>query len=243
MSQETALSPGDEATLWAALQQGDPAARQSLIAAYLPFARILAAKVYARRIEQDLEFEEYLQFATLGMIEAVDRFDAGLGVLFRTYAAHRISGAIRNGLEHLSEKRQQIATRQRLLEERRQSGLAAEQHSGDVFQQLAEMAIGLALGYMLDDAAAYQHPDAVQPEQLYNASELRQLRERVLKLVAGLPPQEKLVIKYHYLQQQSFTEIADTMQLSKGRISQIHRRALQLLREMNSSINRYDVAW
>jgi RNA polymerase sigma factor for flagellar operon FliA len=39
------------------------------------------------------------------------------------------------------------------------------------------------------------------------------------------------VVKYHYFQNLEFTEIASMFGLTKGRISQIHKRALLLLRE------------
>jgi RNA polymerase sigma factor for flagellar operon FliA len=65
----------------------------------------------------------------------------------------------------------------------------------------------------------------------YRSVELRELRERLLELVRQLPPQERRVIQGHYLQEQPFDAIAGGMGLSKGRISQLHRSALQHLRE------------
>jgi RNA polymerase sigma factor for flagellar operon FliA len=61
--------------------------------------------------------------------------------------------------------------------------------------------------------------------------EIRELRERVRDLVQGLPEQERFVVYRHYLQQQPFDDICTAMKLTKGRVSQIHRRALLRLRE------------
>jgi RNA polymerase sigma factor for flagellar operon FliA len=51
------------------------------------------------------------------------------------------------------------------------------------------------------------------------------------ELVSMLPEQEQIVVKSHYYQHLRFEQIAETMHLTKGRISQIHHRALQRLQE------------
>lgn len=250
MTQDFAPSPpslslADEPALWKAVGAGAAAAREKLIEAYLPFARMLAAKIFASRIDHDLEFNEYFQFGTVGLIEAVDRFDPDLGIMFKTFAAQRINGAILNGLESLSEKRVQVSTRKQLQIERRDSARAALETAGtgDVFQQLAEVAIGLALGYILDNPETYRHEDAVQAEHQYAGLEMRQLRNSMQALISGLPQRERMVIKYHYLNQFSFTQIADTMGVSKGRVSQIHHNGLELLRASMRSVKACDLAW
>ncbi|GAB2842921.1 FliA/WhiG family RNA polymerase sigma factor [Pseudoduganella ginsengisoli] len=232
--------PGEE-TLWAAVRAGDDAARARLLEAYLPFAGVMAARMYAGRIEHDLDYEDYLQFGTIGLIEAADRYDPAHGVLFKTYAAHRINGAIQNGLEQMSEKRVQVSTRQRLRAERREGAVIAEDK--DVFQQLADIAVGLAIGYLIDEPEAYLQEDASAPPVQYGGMELQQLRNRMQALVDGLPPRERLVIKYHYLQQLPFNLIAESMGLTKGRVSQIHSKALALLREAMKAVKACDVAW
>ena len=41
-------------------------ARGRIIESYLPFARMMAAKTYAKRTYPELEFQDYLQYATIG---------------------------------------------------------------------------------------------------------------------------------------------------------------------------------
>jgi RNA polymerase sigma factor for flagellar operon FliA len=239
------LAPAEEPALWTAARAGERTARDRLIEAYLPFVRVMAAKVYAGRIDSDLEFNEYLQFGTIGLIESVDRFDPALGIGFKTFSAHRINGAILSGLETLSEKRVQISTRKRLQIERRDSAKAtlADKGSKDLFQQLAEVAIGLALGYILDNPVTYQHEDATVADHQYAGLEMEQLRHRMQGLIGTLPQRERMVIKYHYLNQFPFTQIADTMGITKGRVSQLHRNALELLRTSMRAVSACDVAW
>jgi len=58
--------------------------------------------------------------------------------------------------------------------------------------------------------------------------------------VQSLPAQEKRVIHSHYFQEVEFDEIASTMRLSRGRISQLHRQALLHLKE---GLRPCDVSW
>lgn len=238
MPKTDALLPDDlalqsaELSLWKNLRLGDELARQQLIESYLPFARMLAAKLFAKRIDSDLEFEEYMQFASLGLIQAVDHFDHTRQIQFSTFAAHRIKGSVLNGLEHMSEKREQISTRRQLREERNLSIKAVlSEPEVDTFQQLAEIAISFAFGYILENPVTYHHEDAISEDSVYAGLELKQLREKVRYLVNRLPHKERIIIKSHYLNHLPFNTIADTLQLSKGRIAQLHKNALSLLHQ------------
>ena len=69
---------------------GDIDARQQLITYYLPYARMMAAMLYGRRTHDEVEFADYLQFARVGLVEAVDRYDPTQGAQFKTFAAKRV---------------------------------------------------------------------------------------------------------------------------------------------------------
>ncbi len=71
-------------------------------------------------------------------------------------------------------------------------------------------------------------------EQFYDGVALREIKRRLVELVDALPDQERRVVKYHYFQNIDFTEIAAVLGVTKGRISQIHKRALVLLREAHA---------
>lgn len=227
----------DAAAMWRAyVHEAAPERRERLLAHYLPFARMLAAKMYAGRTHMQVEFDEYLQLGRLGLIEAIDRFDPARGYKFETYAASRINGAILSGMEAYSEVHEQVAARKRVVAARLASlkeGAAAAIEPVDVFAYLAELAIGLAVGFALDNPAMYQDVEAGAQYQdnTYTGVELKQLRARISALVEGLPGKHRQVIAYHYLQQFAFEEIADMLQLSRGRIAQIHKEALLKLRE------------
>ncbi|RIX79084.1 sigma-70 family RNA polymerase sigma factor [Acidovorax cavernicola] len=171
--------PDITAPLWVRWRaQGDEAARDALIRHYLPYARMMAAGLYGRRTTNDVEFEDYLQLARIGLIESVDRFDPSQGNQFNSFASKRVQGSMLNGLARLTEKNQQISVRSRLQQERlaaikheaaqddadadmedssegsvgtRRTGASDSRTADKLFKYLAEVGIGIALGVLLED--------------------------------------------------------------------------------------------
>ena len=237
---ETGTADGArEAGLWQRLRErGDDDARDALLAMHMPYARVIAASLYAKRFHDEVEFGDYLQLASVGMLEALTRFDPSRGVQFRSFAARRMQGAILNGLERLTEKQQQIAARQRLRAARLEDvRSAAAQDAADPLrdpQQLAryvaQVGIGLALCWILEGSGMVEDADAATALPFYRGTALSQLRQRLLRAVDALPAAERQVLRSHYLQEVPFETIAGMMCLTKGRISQIHKQALQRLR-------------
>lgn len=231
--QWSAAQAGARWTAFAA--SGDALLREQLVTAYLPFARILAAKQYATRTHQEVEFDDYLQFARIGLLEAVDRFDPARGYKFETFAAPRIRGAILNGLASYSELHEQVAARRRAMQQRVAALQDDRPDPADpdaVFGYLAELAIGLALGLALEQSGMVRSsPEPGYRDNTYASVELKQLRARIRSLLDNLPDTQRRVIEYHYLQQLPFEEVAGMLALSKGRIAQLHKEALRRLRD------------
>jgi RNA polymerase sigma factor for flagellar operon FliA len=236
-STTTAPRAGDEQALWHNLRAtADADARDQLLALHLPYARIVAATYYSKRFHDEIEFGDYLQYASIGLLEALERFDPDRGAQFRTFAARRMHGAILNGIERLSEKQQQIAARQRLRAERvdaakQLAGGDPGKLAGDkLCDYVAEVGLGLALAWLLEGTAMVEVTERAEVTPFYRHAEIRQVRERLLQAVDSLPAQERTVIRSHYLQDVPFEAVATTLNLTKGRISQIHKQALQRLR-------------
>ena len=226
-------APGcDLDLLWTRYANGrEIGARNALAGRYAEFARMMAAKAYGRRTSQDVEFDDYLQYARLGLIESIERYDPSHGAKFETYAAIRINGAILNGLESASELHEQLAASRRRVAERTAALRAASTAGtrGDVFDRLAEIAIGLAVGFMLEGSGMIQDEQATVPDNTYSSVELRQMRRRLHDTIAQLPERQRHVVHAHYVQDQAFDEIATALKLSRGRVSQLHKEALSTL--------------
>jgi RNA polymerase sigma factor for flagellar operon FliA len=229
-----AAQPHSEvAGLWQALQEvGDPSAREQLIIRYGDFARMIAAKLYGTRRDDTVPFKDYLQYAQIGLIEALDRFDASLGASFESYSSHRIRGSILNGLSRQTELRAQRVYWREVIAERRQSVQGSpEAASATTLEDFARLAMGLAIGLMLEDADACERADDTVEANPYAGTELSQMRERVRTSVEQLPARERDILQRHYYEQREFQEIAAELGVTKGRVSQLHARALQRVRE------------
>lgn len=232
-SPDRSSAPSTElAARWS--QRHDPRHRAVLVDSFTGLVRRLAARCYAKRIGNELQFGDFVQFGMVGLLEALDRFNPALGVRFETFAAYRIEGAIWNGVQTLSELQQQVAARRGLLGDRSASlAQASEGGEASALERLANVAIGLALGFALEDSGLYQDDEAAAPDNAYSRLELAQLNQHIAALVDKLPDQERLVIFRHYFQQVRFDEIALTLGVTKGRVSQIHHAGLRRLREMH----------
>ena len=247
----------DEQQLWLRWRDAnDATAREALVDRHLPYARTIAATYYGKRMHDDIEFGDYLQYARVGLLESVDRFDPSVGVQFRTFAARRMHGAVLDGIERLTEKQQQIAVRQRLRRERTGSikdattavraASSTDRDGEGLFRYLADVGIGLAICHLLEGTGMVDNgddPDTGARNSHYAPLEMAQLQRRLHALVGQLGAQQRTVIRYHYLQEQSFEDIAHLMSVTRGRVSQIHRQALSILRSSLAAESACGVSW
>jgi RNA polymerase sigma factor for flagellar operon FliA len=69
----------EERVLWQNLRAtSDPDSRDRLLALHMPYARVVAATYYSKRFHDEIEFGDYLQYASIGLLEALERFDPGV---------------------------------------------------------------------------------------------------------------------------------------------------------------------
>ena len=235
----------DGAGLWPAYRATrDESVRARLVVQYMEFARMLAARMYGRRTYEGLEFDDYLQLARVGLLEAIDRYDPDGGAKFETFATRRINGAILNGIATYSELQEQVAARRR-VEAERLDGLHGEApRHGDaaaLFAYLADLAVGLAVGFALEGTALVHDDSASSTSHPYDGLALKQMRTRLKEVLATLPDRQRKVLTWHYLEQRSFDEIGAALNVSRGRISQLHKQALDALRQQWG--NRDTVDW
>lgn len=220
--------------LWEAFSRSrDTQTRWQLIEHYMPFARIMAARAYGLRPDASSSFDDYLQYARVGLIEAVDRFDTSRNVSFESYSAHRIRGAILNGIGKESEIAAQRDFWRTRMPDRMQSVVAEIVSTPEraSLSDLIEITVAVALGLVLDENPGDPVDDAPRSNP-YAAAELEQFSRLVKTCVEELPEREREVIKGHYFNQLEFQVIAERYAVTKGRVSQLHGKALLRLREM-----------
>jgi RNA polymerase sigma factor FliA len=222
-----------EASLWRRYRiEADLDCRETLFNRYVALARSIAARHYYRRPVKRAERTDFEQFAYEGLLQAIDRFDPLLGVPFPAYARRRIAGSIVDGIAKMSEVDAQISHRHRIEQERLRSlarldAIAPE----DALSALSDLAMGLALGLMLEGTSVMgSRGGADSRPSAYESLEWREIQARLLREVGKLPEKEAIIVRQHYDNGLNFAQIAELLDLSRGRISQLHRSALERLR-------------
>ncbi|WP_172200487.1 sigma-70 family RNA polymerase sigma factor [Niveibacterium sp. COAC-50] len=207
----------------------------ALAVQHLDLVRILAAKLYRRRWSEEVPFDDYLQSGMVGLLEAAHRFDPRQGTSFASFASPRVTGAIIDSLADATERNCQLATARRLRQERA-ANLADTQDTRDdsaegALARIAEIVVDLAVGFMLEDSPCFRDGTETVEPQGYASAATRQAREQLRAAFAQLDERRREIIERHYFQHETFSDIAQTMQLTRSRIAQLHREALSQLRQ------------
>lgn len=221
-----------ERQLWDDYRRGLQIARDQLLEKYLPFAKHVAAALYAKRAVNDIEFGDYLHLAYLGLLEAMQRYRLDASAQFTTFASFRIRGAILNGIPRMSEVGDQIAYARRVQAERTRSLLGERKEVPDDVAGMMELLVGIALTYQIDEVLETEEPNLHSDAEPYSSRAYDELQHRLRDALARLPDRQQQIIRYHYYHQIAFEEIAEMLGVSKSRISQLHKHAVQTIREM-----------
>ncbi len=225
----------DEQRLWASFAESKSKKnRERLFAKYLPLARRLAAKYANLEARISIEYADLFQLACTGLLESIDRFKPELGVPFRYFANRRINGAILNGIAKHSELSQQISTQRRMAKERMHSlkdGAGNPSSLDEALTALGDIAAGLALGLILEESARGSAESIDTMPGAFETVAWKQMVKLVRDSIEQLPAREKDIMIWHYIEGLTFEHISALLGLTKGRISQVHKAAIALLRK------------
>lgn len=186
-------------------------------------------------------FEDLLQAARLGLVEAAARFDPSAGASFATYAVPIMLGEVRRLVERAGAVGGLRSARALVREaERHRKRLEAQQGREPTLAGVAE-AMGVdaaelsaAVGALADpvpvDAGL---PEAVEAPILADpaASDAWTDRLAVRQALGRLPPDLKQIVYLRYFRGWSQQEVAQALGWSQPVVSRRERRALSMLRQ------------
>lgn len=218
------------------------------VEAYIPLVRRLAHYLLAR-LPPSVQIEDLIQAGMIGLLDAMSRFEEGMGAQFETYATQRIRGAMLDELRKSDWMPRSVRQTQRKIDEgmkraEQQHGRApseteiAEAMEIDLstYQSMLSDARGAQLLYFDDmdsneESADYfeRHLGDAEADPEVKLSEQR-FREGVVEGIGRLPEREKLVMALYYEQDLNFKEIAAVLEVTESRISQLHSQAISRLR-------------
>jgi RNA polymerase sigma-B factor len=237
--------PPDEAALFSHYHATrDPIAREQLIQRFVPLARSIALRFSTRRDT----IEDLLQVATIGLINAVDRFDPGRGVAFSTYAVPTISGEIKRYFRDRTwsvrppRALQELALRvdaavADLTEDGRSPTVAEIAAKLDEPEELVLEALhahharyGVSMQAQLggeDDGVARLEDRLGDDDEAYDIAEERIMLERLLRMVTA---RDRRVLRMHFELDMTQREIGEVLGVSQMQVSRIIRHALRRMR-------------
>ncbi len=242
----------DELELWTSLRDpGSPAdarerARQELLAIYLPLVRIVVSRLAVNFPSATVEGSDMIQSGVIGLMEAVERFDPGLNVAFRTYAQARIRGSVLDELRALDWAPRSVRDKARQLSQAQESlgaelkrpptpaeTAAALNLSPEAFDRLAEEAQRRSVGSleaMLENEGEGPGWPAHDPAR-EDLEQRRGLLEALQEGMGLLAERDRLLLKRYYEHDRTLREIAEELGVTESRVCQVHAALLTRLRE------------
>ena len=230
---------------------GDEAEHAQLIERHLPLVNHVVLQV-AVRFPKYVDRQELARAGALGLVEAARRFDETRGVPFDRFAARRIRGAILDSVRAADWAPRSVRTLGRKLEQVEQE-LA---NNGGELPSTNEVADALGLSrdelHRLRDRVfrsvvlALEHvvsaPDddgltlvdvladrtAVEPSE---ELETRELLGYLRDAVGLLPERHRLVVVGYFLEGKTSLELAQLLDVTESRISQLRSEALEMLKQ------------
>jgi RNA polymerase sigma-B factor len=227
-------------------QSRDPALREMLVERYLPLARQLARR-YQR---PDESIDDLVQVASLGLVKAIDRFDADREVAFSSYAVPTILGEIKR---HFRDRTWSVRVPRDLQEmalrvERAVGELTRDLHRSPSVDELADR-VGISAEQALDAlqaAGAYHATSLDTPrgtdadptgetladtiggdEDGYDRAEERATIDQLMRTIT---PRERQVLRLRFEEDLTQTEISERVGVSQMQISRIIRQSIAKLR-------------
>jgi len=200
------------------------------------------------KFKAGLDFEDILSFGVLGLLDAVDRFEPERGFCFQTFAVPRIRGAILDELRRFDwisrSGREKLQRFERTLEEIAKTNgstddkslMAAMKMDEQSYRDLLEIA-SRSYVVSLDDVLALDDGDMQREDTIEDESpsaldiiEQNEEIEAVVEALKKLPERERTLLSLYYYESLTLKEIGLVLGVTESRVSQLHGRALSLLR-------------
>jgi RNA polymerase sigma factor for flagellar operon FliA len=224
--------------------------RERMIIEFAPLVRQIIGRMMVV-LPQALGKDDLLGYGTIGLIEAVDRYDLSYGVNFETFATGRIKGSVIDALRaadwvpRSSRKRaKDIQTTFLELEER----LGRPPEEAEVAEAMGLTVIQMhrAMADAVSSFVSLQRPvrtpgdeetqatlmdmvadDTAGPSEMLEA---RELHETVVNAIRRLDDRERLVLSLYYERSMTLREIGKVLDICESRVWQVHARAIMRIR-------------
>jgi RNA polymerase sigma-B factor len=236
----------DTERLFGRLRQGDRSAREQLIEHYLPLARRLAGRY--RHTSQSQE--DLVQVASIGLINAVDRFDPERGFNFAAFAVPTIHGELKRHFRDIAwSVRVPRGLQERALQVERTATAMTASGETPTAEKLAQK-LELSLEDVLEAIEARQALDALSMDAPHGSLEGDQatladsigVEDEHYELVEDgavvadalkqISKRDRYILRLRFGEGMTQSQIAERLGVSQMQVSRLLRRTLNELREI-----------
>ncbi len=241
--------PVDKQKLWEAYRKKPTdALREQIIIEYAPLVKIVAGRL-CMHLGNAVEYDDLVSFGIFGLIDAIDKFDAGKDVKFETYASLRIRGAILDQIRKMDwiprtvrQKQKKIDEAIKAIEMRTGKTASDEEIAAELgvsddellnWQSQLKVTNVVSLNEFVEQGNepamdAHRNTHFIQPEDSVSEAELKQKLQESLE---QLTEKERKVILLYYYEEMTLKEISMVLEVSESRISQLHTKALSKMKK------------
>lgn len=237
-------------------QTRDQTVRDQLVLNYASLVKFVVGRL-AIGLPPSLQQDDLIGFGTLGLIEAVDRFEPERGFKFETYAVTRIRGQIIDSLrsfdilprsvhrqarqieQAVAELSQILGRSPKAEEVADRLGLSQDQYYAWL-QNVNFAILSLDRPFATSEGEQTTLYDSLEDTTLPAPSDQvddRELKAELVQAITGLPEREQLLISLYYNEELTMKEIGHILNVSESRVSQMHAKAMLTLRGQIRSRN------
>lgn len=232
-------------------QKLNPKVRTKVINEFSPLIKYIASRI-AIRLPPHIDLNDLINAGVIGLIDAIEKFDASKQIKFKTYAEFRIRGAILDELRSMDWVPRSVRQKARKVEDAyarleftlgrpASDNEVADEMKVDIdtFHKLLSETASVSL-LSLDDLGEDDSDLSkrnlleyiLQDDKDWPSHKLRyaEVREIVAKGIQSLPEKERMVISLYYYDELTMKEIGYVLKFTESRVSQIHTKAILRLR-------------
>lgn len=222
--------------------------KSELIEKYAPLVKITAYRLIGR-LPANHFVEDLISCGTIGLLEAIESFDPALLIKFETFAKFRIRGSmidemrqrdwiprsVRQKMRDLDELQRRLASQLKRTPTEPEIATAMSMTLEEYYNYLVDIQPAGMMSY--EDIGGFDIADKNIIDFLEDRSsphpdleiQMKELKVRIIQALEQLDQDEQLVMSLYYYEGLTLKEIAEVIQVTESRVSQIHSKALMKL--------------
>ena len=226
--------------------------RDRLVVEYAPLIKYIAQKI-AARLPTNIELDDLISSGVIGLMDAIEKYDASRDNKFKTYAEFRIRGAILDELRAQDWVPRSVREKAKALErcyvrieqqKGRQAtdeevcadlGISQEEYH-DMLNQVRSVSLlsfdDVQNFSKADKRALHGFSDAASYKSSTPFSEVNHaaLKRMISEAINDLPEKQRLVLSLYYYEDLNLKEIGRVLDVTESRVSQLHTQAILRLK-------------